>query len=417
MPHNLYITILSLCILVPTLTSCTEKKQEKVLLEDPVYTDTIDFAGEGRILYEITGPDYETPNVPVGETTFFAGIPYVLGEEMLPELNYMPAYASSSTPLVKFTPTWKGEGPPPAGTWHLRGVLQDSSGLEIELFDKEGALEPAGDDMGSIDEGDSTSAGYKTIEFETQALPSETAKLYNLLITHTYTVNGTTFSRLSTTEFAQVWRAPLPGTILYYQIIRWGAEWLNGTFSDLGEVTENELADKLLLGMQNLVPLGYRYGSHGKLDHFTNKAEVFLDRKQSSCGDFYGFFMDLVETQGIDANYLIFYFPNPSPEWFSMYETIEIAALGREKRVWRYADHGLVEVNGRVYDPTYGLIMENADVYEDFLFARFCYGGEGKCGAGNTWCLIPGGPQGICSDNEPGYHEELGFIRVRGETY
>lgn len=409
MPQSFYIIILSFCILIPGLTSCSDKKQEKELLEDPVYTGKVDFTGEGRILYEITGPDYETPNVPVGETTFLAGIAYVLGDTMLPEVNYMPAYASGSKPLISVTPAWKGEGAPPEGTWHLRGVLRDSRGQEIDFFDEQGALEP--------EEEESDFVGYRKIEFEAQSLPTETAKLYNLEITHTYSINNSTFSKVTNTEFAQVWRAPLPQTILYYQIIRWGAQWLDGTFPDMGEVTENELADMLISGMQNLVPLGYRYGSHGKLDHYTNKAEIFLDRKQSSCGDFYGFFMDLVETQGIDANYLIFYFPNPTPEWFSMYETIEIAALGREKRVWRYADHGVVEVNGRVYDPTYGLIMENADVYEDFLFARFCYGGEGKCGAGNTWCLIPSGPQGICSDNEPGYHEDLGFIRVRGETY
>ncbi len=405
-------------LLALLVSSCSEDKAAPpVPLEDAIYTGQVDFAGGGRIFYEITGPDWDTPNVYMGETLLIMGQAYIDKGILLPETNEMAAYSSGATPVLTFHPLFEGlseeetenlkeaeDGTPPEGTYAFRGLLIDSEGTEREVFNVQGDLTVNATD-------------YAPVVVNLEPLPTETARIYTLAITHTYTIGQETFTRITHTEFAQVWRAPLPGTKLYQKIIRWGCQWLDNAFPDEGETSENELADILLLGMENLVPLGYRYGSLTRPVPYTNKAEVFLDYKQSACGEFYGFFMDLVETQGIDANYLIFWFPNPTPDWYSMYETIDLPALGRDSKVWRYADHGLVEVNGRVYDPTYLLIKENADEYEDYLFARFCYGDEGKCGAGNAWCLIPSGPQGICADNTPGYDEELGFIRSRGETY
>jgi hypothetical protein len=100
-----------------------------------------------------------------------------------------------------------------------------------------------------------------------------------------------------------------------------------------------------------------------------------------------------------------------------MYETREIAALGRDVMTWRYSDHIMVEVNGRVYDPTYLVIEESMETYEDFMFARYCYGEDSSCGGANSWCTIPGGPQGICIDNPPGYDPEIGPPVFRGEDY
>ncbi|MBU1241897.1 hypothetical protein KKD52_06935 [Myxococcota bacterium] len=419
---------LLLFCLIPLCFACDDV-QEKPLprLEDPLHTGRIDFSGMGRIYYEITGPDFETPNVAVGDTLVVFGDARVDGDVVLPERNWMAAYASDATPLITITPAWTGpEGTPPGGTYDLRGKLVDSAGVELELFSAQGELEQVEESEESdamrfelLLDGDDTIEGqlYAPITITAARLPHDTAKVYTLVIEHVYTTGEMIYRHTTHTEFAQVWRAPLPNTILYQQIIRWGSQWIDATVEDLGEPTENQLADVLLLSLPKLVPLGYRYGSLVRPVPYTNKAEVFLDYKQSACGEFYGFFMDLVETQGIDANYLIFMFPNPSPDWYSMYQTIDIPALGRESKVWRYGDHGLVEVNGRVYDPTYVLIKENADEYEDYLFANFCYGDEGKCGRGNTWCLIPDGPQGICADNEPGYDPELGFMRYRGETY
>jgi len=400
---SFFLFLLSLCLL---FTACDDAQPTPLpLLEDPLRTERIDFSGGGRIYYEITGPDWDTPNVAVGDTLVVSGQARVDGDVVLPERNWMAAYASDATPLLTFQPAWSGPGETaPEGTYQLRGTLVDSAGVELELFSAQGALA-------------SLEGSYAPIPVTAVQLPHDTAKVYTLVIEHTYTTGEATYHRVTNTEFAQVWRAPLPNTKLYQQIIRWGSSWIDAHVEDLGEPTENQIADLLLLSLPKLVPLGYRYGSLVRPVPYTNKAEVFLDYKQSACGEFYGFFMDLVETQGIDANYLIFMFPNPTPDWYSMYQTIDIAALGRESKVWRYGDHGLTEVNGRVYDPTYLLIKENADEYEDYLFANFCYGAEGKCGRGNTWCLIPDGPQGICADNEPGYDPDLGFVRYRGETY
>jgi hypothetical protein len=390
------------------LYGCSENSIAKIKFEDPVYTEKIDFFGMGRVNYEKTGPDWETENVFVGETLFLIGDEPYIDENgyLITSINEMAVYSSSSTPIITFSPAYSGETTIPAGTYFLKGVLIASDDSTSILFSKSGDL--------TIENN-----LYEPVTIESTQLAQNTAKLYQLEITHKYTIDGTEYSSITKQDFAQLWRYPLVTAILYKKIIKWGCEWIDGYYEDTGEPAENLLSEKLLYGMANLVALGYRYGSliRPEGDEYTNRPEVFLDFKQSACGEFYGFFMDLVEIQGIDAQHLFFAFLNPGTDRFSMYETIEIAALGRETKVWRYQDHAVVEINGRVYDPTYLIIKENADAYEDFMFRSFCYGEESNCGRDSPWCLIPGGPQGICIYNPPGYDPNIGLSRVRGEFF
>jgi len=397
----------ALALLAALLTvACDEPvKRTSQPLTDPIATAAIDFAGTGRLYYKITGPTWDTPNVEVNERLFEL-VDGTLNErgELVPEVLHLAAYASGSTAAITLTPAWRGDGEPPAGTYRFTGVLTASDGTELPWFDVAGALAPA-------------EGGYSPIAFEAAPLPAATARVWELAFTHSYTVDGRTYTHTHYQELAQTWRAPLPGTPLYQQILRWGGEWIDGAVEDQGEPTENQLAETLLFGMNALADLGYRYGPFPRPSNITDRAEVFLDFKQSACGEFRGFYMALVETQGIDANWLWFWFNQPSSTWYSMYETIVIAALGRTSQVWRYQDHIVVEVNGVVYDPTYVVTKADATAYEDFMFARFCYGEDEACRHASDWCTIPGGPQGVCIDNPPGHDPDIGPGRFRGEDY
>jgi hypothetical protein len=316
----------------------------------------------------------------------------------------MAAYASDATAVLTVTPAWRGEGEPPAGSYHFTGVLTAGDGTELPWFDVNGELTPV-------------EGGFAPVSITAAPLPTATARVWELAMTHVYSIAGVTYSHTHYQELAQTWRAPLPGTPLYQQILRWGGEWIDGTVQDLGEPTENQLAETLLFGMNALADLGYRYGPFPRPSTIVDRAEVFLDFRQSACGEFRGFYMALTETQGIDSNWLWFWFNKPSSTWYSMYETIVIAALGRTPQVWRYQDHIVVEVNGVVYDPTYIVTKPDATAYEDFMFARFCYGEDESCRHSQDWCTIPGGPQGVCIDNPPGHDTTIGPGRFRGEDY
>ncbi len=396
----------SLCLLFLTLFACTNGQKTKLeKLNDPVVTGTIEFSGSGRIFYQITGPTWETPNVPVTEKVYDLGTGHLNERgELVPDTLYMGAYASGGVARLSVTPVWRGEGEPPPGTYGFTGVLTATDGTEIQWFDASGELTPG-------------TEGYETITLDAAPLPIQTARVWELAMTHRYNVGNASYQRTHYQEIAQTWRAPLPGTPMYQQILRWGGEWIDATVEDTGQPAENDLAETLLFGMRALEDLGYRYGPFPRPSDIVDRAEVFLDFKQSACGEFRGFYMALVESQGIDANWLWYWFHKPRSDWYSMYETIPIAALGRSEQIWRYQDHIVVEVNGVVYDPTYLVVQPNADAYEDFMFARFCYGKDEPCRHASDWCTIPGGPQGVCIDNPPGFDQEIGPQRFRGHDY
>lgn len=395
--------ILASVLLAAFFAACDDDGPVKKDFSDPVFTKSIDFTGEGRIYYKKTGPTWDDPNVEVNENLFFLTDGYLDSEGFLnAEYSEMAAYCSDSSPVLTFT--FGAKEAPVEMDYSLKGTLYTKTGESLELFNTSGTVTPDG-------------TSYPEIEIVANPLPTATAHYYSLEIEHKFTVGSETYTQTTLHEFAQVWRCPVPGTPLYKKIIVWGSEWLSGQYEDLGEPTENELAEKLLLGMYNLEPLGYRYGPFPRPSDIVDRAEVFLDFKQSACGEFRGFYMALTETQGIDSNWLWFWFRYPSSEAYSMYQTIDIPALGRDSYIWRYSDHIVVQVNGKVYDPTYIVMAETPDDYEDYMFASFCYGEDTACGGSNGWCTIPDGPQGICTENHPGYVEGESPLRFTGEDY
>ena len=376
--------------------------------EDPIATTAMDFSGPGRIHYQTTGPTWNDDNILIEDRLWeLSDSDQVSPGTLDAARSEMAVYCSGATPVITVHPSWQKQSAPQPGTYTFSGVLITEE-IRIPLFFAQGELEIKGD-------------SYLPVEIWTDPLAAHTAGLFDLEIEHTYQLSGPVsnqpLSRISRHRFAQTWRCPLPGTPLYKQIIEWGCAWIQGYHDDQGEITENTLAAQLLEAMGKLSEQGYRYGPFGRPDNPPDRAEVFLDFKQSACGEFRGFFMALLETQGIDANWLWFWFSEPSSQRYSMYQTREIAALGTDSQIWRYSDHIVVEVNGVVYDPTYLVTRPDADTYEDFMFASFCYGEDRHCQHANDWCTIPGGPHGICIVNPQGFSEAVGPNRFRGEDY
>ena len=389
-------------------SSCDGDSDGFTRVDSPIVTSQVAFTGEGRIHYTVTGPTWDDPNIDVGDVVFRDPRDVDDSGYLTSSHDYLAAYVSGATPVIEITPQWQSPEPAPSDIqYDITAVLYWHGDPVMELGEVSGTLDASGDGFEPI-----------TITAAT-ALPVLTAREYEAEISYKYTVSGTTYSFSTRHILVTTWKAPVEGTPLYGKILRWGAEWLDNHFPDTGPGMENQIAERLLKGMASLADLGYRYGPFPRpsWEEIKDRAEVFLDFKQSACGEFRGFFMALVESQGIDANWLWFWFNEPSSTAYSMYETIYIAALGTEPQVWRYQDHIVVEVNGVVYDPTYLVIAPDADTYEDFMFARFCYGEDRPCQTASDWCTLPGGPQGICTDNPPGYVEGVSPHRFRGDDY
>ena len=390
--------------------SCSESSPEDDynLFNDSLYTKKIEFKGDGIIIYTKTGPEWEDANIEVGSDLFVMGEGKIENETglLIPDVCDMPVYVSGSIPELTFYPAYRHTAEPlPEITYSYKGIFIKESGAQIELFNISGALKANSENE------------YPSVLLSLPQLSHESSNLYTLHITHEYSALGEEWIQDTEQEFAQTWRLPIDGVPLYKKIIRWGCLWLNATFEEKGEETENVIADIYIDAMRSLEDEGYSYGAFPRpsQEEYTNTAEVFLDFKRSACGEFRGFFLALLESQGIDANWLLFNYYEPSSENYSMYQTIEIAALGRSKRVWRYSNHIMTEVNGVVYDPVYLVRKSSMEEYEDFMFASYCYGEDYTCA--NDWCTEADGPQNICIDNPAGYQEGISPPVFRGDSY
>ncbi len=321
--------------------------------------ETVSVVGEGRLHHEISGPTWEVPNQAVGDAVPVDGgaVAAIAGSTLRIEGDRMPK---------------SGHGTPRFG------------GPEFELV--EGALE----------------------------LPAVVG-VWDLELVYNHEV--VSFPVVTT------WAAPIEGTPLYQPMLLWTGEWLAGLPSkavtpeaELAEV-ENLLALKVLRGMTALD--GRSYGAFPRPKDKDNQAHVWLDFERSACGEHRAGLMDMVETHGVDAQWVMMSFREPSPEKLSMYETRVIAAVGREEKVWQHWNHVAVEVNGQVYDPSYDLHAESWGAYEDDIFGRYCFGEEEACKTPGGWCQQPR-PEGTCIDNPPGFDTEDPLMAMtvwRGDDY
>ncbi len=417
MPQSAPPKLLLLALLLASLgllSSCDESTEEKTF-DHPIATGTVAFTGEGRIFYRISAygspdtiskPRWTAPDLDVEEVVLSLGTPTLdEGGQLYPELGVAAVYTSGSTPVVTLTPLWRAnEGLPEEGTYTIKGTLIDAAGTPFPLFAVAGEL--------ALDQ-----LGYVPIQTTCTPLKPYTAKLYTLRIESTYTIPSGTFHTTTNTHFITTLRAPLPGVPLLERVLRWSAMFIDGTYEEDSNATWQRVAEKLFAGLEYVESLGHRYGGFPRPQKNYRGVEVFLDFPTKACGEMARFFMAMVESHGIDANKATYNFIHPSPTTTSMYETYDIPAMGTSSTVWRYQNHAVVEVNGRVYDPTYMTINDDVVAHEDWLFERFCYGEETPCGGSNGWCTIPSGPQGICIPNQPGFVEGESPSVLRYETY
>ncbi len=399
------------------LVSCSKNSSET--RQEVFFIARMDAMGEGRLHYSITGPEWETPNVQVGDTVFSATNGLSREGFLVGEASHMLAYVSGSSPEFVFWPD-SLKSPVPSGELTISGALRVHPGTGrnesfVPWFTHREELEILED-------------GYEAVQVFPGRLPGPAARWMELELTFDFDLaDGSHHEVTSRHELALTWRKPLPKTPLYQRILRWGGKWLDRDLPEMGPepdrtpeekvAIELEVADRLLVAMAELADKGYRYGPLKRPSGDYDRAEVFLDFKQSACSEFRGFFMALLETQGMAPNWLAFMFLDPRSDWYSMYETIPMPALGRKTQVWRHANHVVVELHGRIYDPVYGLILGDEDVYEDTVFERFCFGEDTPCVKYPDWCHLPSGPQGICMVNPAGHDPQLGMTRHRGTAY
>ncbi|MFT5587293.1 MAG: hypothetical protein ACI9VR_004901 [Cognaticolwellia sp.] len=356
------------------------------------------FSGEGRLEHTRTGPAWSDANVDVGAVTWVRGQSKVQAGVLQPGRtapDEIAAYLPGSTAQVMV----RMDGEVPTGAWiTLTGAWDSGAPFASQRL----PLAPQ-------------------VSWSLQ-VPERLDKL-SLTLTYQLPDVGPYQSEhiLVTT-----WDKPLQGTPLYRRPLLWMAEWGAGTPArsviplELQDAAENELALKALRGLYQLgIDEGRTYGSFPRPKEKDNQAHVFLDHPQCACGEYRGILLNLIEEQGIDGNWVLMAFRNPSLDALSMYETREIAAVGTEPKVWQHWNHVAVEVNGQVYDPTYNLHHPDFPSYEDDLFERYCYGEEEKCKTPGGWCQQPR-PEGTCIDNPPGFDPdgpEGAMLVKRGDKY
>jgi len=319
--------------------------------------EAIEVRGEGRLDYEISGPTWEIPNRTVADSV----------------------------------PTADGIVAAVAGT----------------------TLEFAGDQA--------PRGGVAVPRFEGPSVELEGPRLKLPEVVGVWDLELDFEDQIVSVPLVTTWAHPVEGTPLYRRMLLWTGAWLAGLPSkaDTQDVDEAEhtIALTTLHGMSAIE--GRSYGAFPRPKAKDNQAHVWLDFERTACGEMRAGLMGMVEAHGVDAQWVMMSFRDPSPEKLSMYETREIAAVGRKAKVWQHWNHVAVEVNGRIYDPSYDLYAESWAAYEDDLFARYCYGEAEKCKTPGGWCQQPR-PEGTCIDNPPGFDADdpaMGMVVWRGDDY
>ncbi|MCB9761762.1 MAG: hypothetical protein H6739_18110 [Alphaproteobacteria bacterium] len=383
------------------VAACTGAPQGPVL--QPLELRVLAGEGGSRLPHTHTGPTWADPDLPIGDLTWRAG------DAVAPPLAE-PAAVVAGSPLrlalrataaqdgrIEVTATATAEHAPERPPLALGAAAAPvTAGALVDLLVETPPL-PAEVGVWRVD---------LEVAFEPRAPDGEAAH--------------TTVSQ----RVAQLWSTPIEGTPLYTQSVVWAASWAAGlpsraaTPPDGIEAAEDEIARRMLAGHWTLGEQGHSYGAFPRPKEKDNQAHVFLDFPRSACGELRGFLMSVIEAHGVDARWVMLIFQDRSRDRLSMYETRDIAALGTASKVWRHYNHVAVEVNGRVYDPTYDIEAEDFAAYEDDLFARYCYGEDEPCGnRGSGWCKEPR-PDALCVDNPPGYDPETaGFTVKRGDNY
>ena len=378
-----------------------------------VYPTQIDFlAGESgaRIHHVRTGPDWTSPDVAVGETAYrsAAAVWSEVGRLRGDELDEPVAYVAGSVAVLE-----------------VELYVEAPGRVTLEAVTESRHAEPGEQTHVGRAELAVSAAGAQAVSLTTTPL-SDVVDVLDLFLVYRHEDPQGAVTRVETVHpVALAWAPPIDGTPVYERTMLWASEWSAGTPSravleqDAIESVENEIAGRMLEGVWALGERGYRYGSFDRPKEKDNQAHVFLDFRTAACGEFRGVLLALNEYHGVEANWVMMSFRKPSTGKLSMYETRELPGVGTEPKVWRFWNHVAVEVNGQVYDPSYGLYAPDWNTYEDDLFASYCYGEDVKCKGSEKWCKRPRA-EGLCVDNPAGFDPadpKMGMEVWRGEKY
>jgi hypothetical protein len=382
----------------------------------------------GRLYHEITGPTWETPNISIEDTVF------ILDNRKFDSENYLttsdldePAGYISGSPmeiLFNFTTDQNNK----TDELPIKLDLKVTLDSQYTDFYSNEILASNSFDLSNI-----TTSGT-SIKIITLPLP-KVVDVYQLTIEYSLENNkGDKTIYYTKHLIPTTLKAPIPGTPIYHRSMLWASMWAAGYSLPTEEIENNDINNtdytqidieemehqislKMMQGIFTLDQMGYSYGPFPRPTVKDNRAHVFLDFKRTACSEFRGILMALIEYHGIDAKWLSLSFDSPSSTWYSMYETRDIIALGRESQVWRHYNHVIVTVNNKVYDAVYNIFAEDFPTYEDDLFASYCYGEDEECDSPDGWCNYPRPENRPCIENPPGFDESLGMTIQYGDAY
>lgn len=336
---------------------------------------------DNRHAYEITGPGWKAEHRIVTDR--------VWGTGLRPRTDVNGRVA----------PNFDEPAPYTAGTpMHLRARFDAAFAPDVDLdahVRAVGTLRSTTDPTIGVreilhweDDIERTDGSFPMARIESAPLPRR-VDVWELDIRWTVTSEVDTQTFRTTHVVPTTWRDPMPDAPLYKRLLLWSSTWAAGEWTDAGPGQQatadsiHRITSKLLYGTRTLEDKGRSYGRFPRpdRDRIDDRANVWLDFSRSACGEWRGALMALVETQGINASWVWFKFPDPDDEddeayWhpgvYTHYRTREIAAVGRRARRWVNTNHIVVKVNGRIYDPTYTVIKDSWGEYEDWMFAEYC---------------------------------------------
>ncbi len=376
----------------------------------PRQIECLAVAPTDRIHHVRTGPDWESPDLSVGDVCYrsnaviWAEVSRLAGDA----LHAPVAYVAGAQAV-----------------FNIDLELGQPGRVVLEASAQSRHVEPGSMMRLAREEYVAEKAGKLAVTLSTAPLP-DVVDVLDLYLTYRLETADGKVTRVETHHpLALSWDTPIAGTPVYERTMMWASEWAAGTKAKkaLTEAersdAENTIARAMLDGVWALGDEGYRYGPFDRPKEKDNQAHVFLDFRTAACGEFRGVLLALNEYHGVEANWVMMSFRKPAKDKLSMYETRELPGVGTEPKVWRFWNHVAVEVNGRVYDPSYGLYAPDWNTYEDDLFARYCYGEDVKCKGGENWCKRPRA-EGLCVDNPAGFDENdpvMGMEVWRGDKY
>lgn len=391
------------------LSACTPPAPAPVL---PARIQLMAGPGGTRLHHEVTGPTWADEHTAVGDTVWELGPePSIDAQGRLhgASQDQVAAFVAGSPLRVVVDLTGQVDQP---GTLSLRATARWEHAPEDVLDLGQTSL--------SLDAGQAPG----TVQLDTIPLPQQVGVL-DLELTTSFSAAQPVFATQTHHRLPLSWAAPLPDTPLYHRTVTWASTWAAGLPAQaaLSEeerpAVEDEIARRLLAGVYSLGEQGHSYGAFKRPKVKDNQAHVALDHPRAACGEYRGLLLALLEYHGVDGQWVMMSFRSPSPDRLSMYETREIAAVGTEPKVWQHWNHVAVDVNGQIYDPTYGLHAPDFATYEDDLFARYCTGEETRCKTPGGWCQQPR-PEGSCEPNPPGFDPDdprMGMKVWRGDDY